>query len=270
MSRFGHYARFIAASLLLTRRKPLEIQKKKKKKTTTPAKTGFPRITTRRFQFCGPPDSAGLNRGRDAGDIHMGAGFKSSSWWPRANDLAPVAMQFDADGRLWVVEMNGFMPTWMAKGEDVENGRVVVLEDTATTVEWIKRDVPRQLILPRAIMLRKGGALVAVPPRLWCPDANGDLKAMSRCFSSHYTAGGNRSICPRCSSLRHWIYNAKSNRRFRFMPGATENETPCLAVSGDCQDDFGRLFTTTTATTPGRSRAECLPFPQPDFKNAQG
>ena len=39
----------------------------------------------------------------------------------------PVAMQFDGDGRLWVVEMNGYMPNVDGKGEDVQSGRVVIL-----------------------------------------------------------------------------------------------------------------------------------------------
>src|SRR5688572_3475300 len=35
----------------------------------------------------------------------------------------PVAMEFDPDGRLWVVEMRGYMPTAEGTGEDEPNGR---------------------------------------------------------------------------------------------------------------------------------------------------
>src|SRR4029079_18041733 len=42
---------------------------------------------------------------------------------------APVAIQFGPDGRMWVVEMNGYSPVLGGEGEDDPNGRVVVLRD---------------------------------------------------------------------------------------------------------------------------------------------
>ena len=73
----------------------------------------------------------------------------------------PVAMQFDEDGRLWVVEMNGYMPNIDGKNEDVPNGRVVVLEDTNGDGKMDRRTVfLDKLVMPRAILLRKGGALI--------------------------------------------------------------------------------------------------------------
>src|SRR5258706_8759 len=42
----------------------------------------------------------------------------------------PVVAQFDPDGRLWVVEMRGYMPDMDGNGEDAPIGRVVVLTDT--------------------------------------------------------------------------------------------------------------------------------------------
>ena len=42
---------------------------------------------------------------------------------------APVAIQFGPDGRMWVVEMNGYSPVLGGAGEDAPNGRVVVLRD---------------------------------------------------------------------------------------------------------------------------------------------
>jgi hypothetical protein len=41
----------------------------------------------------------------------------------------PVAMTFDEKGRMWVVEMNGYMPDIEANGEDIPNGKIVILED---------------------------------------------------------------------------------------------------------------------------------------------
>src|SRR5262245_35107619 len=41
----------------------------------------------------------------------------------------PVAIAFGTDGRLWVVEMRGYMPDVDGAGEDAPTGRVVVLSD---------------------------------------------------------------------------------------------------------------------------------------------
>src|SRR5687767_14282630 len=71
----------------------------------------------------------------------------------------PVAIQFDEDGRMWVVEMRGYMPNIDGKGEDEPNGRVVILEDTNGDGRMDQETVfLDKLVMPRAIMLRKGGA----------------------------------------------------------------------------------------------------------------
>ena len=41
----------------------------------------------------------------------------------------PVAMAFDEFGRLWVVEMRGYMPTIDGKGENEKVGRIKILID---------------------------------------------------------------------------------------------------------------------------------------------
>ena len=42
---------------------------------------------------------------------------------------APVSMDFDSKGRMWVVEMNGYMPNLEGIGEEIPNGRITILED---------------------------------------------------------------------------------------------------------------------------------------------
>ena len=48
----------------------------------------------------------------------------------------PVAIDWDPQGRLWVVEMPGFMPDIAAAREHDPIGRIVVLEDTDGTAAW--------------------------------------------------------------------------------------------------------------------------------------
>ena len=42
----------------------------------------------------------------------------------------PVAIRFDEDGRMWVVEMRGFMPNTERTGEFDIPGRISILDDT--------------------------------------------------------------------------------------------------------------------------------------------
>src|SRR5690606_24848208 len=43
--------------------------------------------------------------------------------------IAPVAMTFDEKGRIWVVEMDGYMPDTLGTGEDEPVGRIAILTD---------------------------------------------------------------------------------------------------------------------------------------------
>ena len=79
----------------------------------------------------------------------------------------PVAAVFGPDGRLWVVEMRGYMPDLDGKGEDLPVGRVVVLRDTDGDGRFDESKVfVDQLVLPRAIELVGDGVLVGAPPEL--------------------------------------------------------------------------------------------------------
>lgn len=100
----------------------------------------------------------------------------------------PVAMDIDADGRLWVVDMPSYMPVhdmgeWeTAAREQVPKGRVIVLEDTNGDGKMDKKRIFREhLILPRSIKVLADGILVAEPPNVWfISDTNGDGKGDRR------------------------------------------------------------------------------------------
>jgi mono/diheme cytochrome c family protein/glucose/arabinose dehydrogenase len=90
----------------------------------------------------------------------------------------PVAIDWDTAGRLWAVEMPGFMANITGSNERDPIGRVVVLEDTDDDGRMNKRTVfADRLVLARSIKVLEQGVLVAEPPNLWLMrDVDGDLR----------------------------------------------------------------------------------------------
>ncbi len=160
--------------------------------------------------------------------------------------VVPVAMTFDERGRLWVAEMTGYMPDTVGTGEDARNGRIVILEDTTGDGAMDKRTVfADSLILPRALCIVGNGLLVAEPPRLWHYNINGDQAGKKTLVDSSYTTGGNVEHQPNglLRAMDNWIYNAKSDKRYRYDRGRwLKEETHFRGQWGISQDSYGRLF----------------------------
>ncbi len=89
----------------------------------------------------------------------------------------PVQFEFDPDGRIWAVEMRGYMRDIEGRDENASIGRVVVLEDTDGDTFMDKSTVFLDgLVMARTLQFVQGGVLVQEPPNLWfCQDTNGDL-----------------------------------------------------------------------------------------------
>ena len=160
----------------------------------------------------------------------------------------PVVITFDPDGRLWVVEMRGFMPDINGKGEKEPVGRVCVLEDTNSDGQMdISKIYIDSLILPRAIALVPGGALIAENGALWLTqDLNGDLRADTKTLIDSAYAGGPTPEHSGNGLLRNtdnWYYNARSRFRYRLIAGKWQRDsTEFRGQWGISQDDEGRLY----------------------------
>lgn len=165
---------------------------------------------------------------------------------PLIND--PVQIAFDPAGRLWVVEMTGFMPTPEALGEDHPNGKIVILEDTNHDGVMDKSTVfLDNLVLPRALTLIDGGAIIAEPPHLWlCKDTNGDLVSdMKTELCADYGSVGNPEHTANglLRGIDNWIYSANHGLRYRREGDAWRSEVTIMRGQwGISQDDAGRLF----------------------------
>ena len=168
----------------------------------------------------------------------------------------PVQIAFDPDGGLWVLEMRGYMPNIDGQGELEKAGDVAVLEDTDGDGKMDKRTVFLDgLVMPRALALVRGGALVAEPPNLWfCRDTNGDFKCDEKTIvATNYATQADPKLGARANhehtsngllrAIDNWIYSANHTTRFRNTDGAWQREpTSFRGQWGISQDDFGRLF----------------------------
>lgn len=157
--------------------------------------------------------------------------------------FVPIAMTFDEHGRLWVAEMTGYMPDTSGIGEDIPNGKIVILEDTTGDGRIDKRTVfIDSLVLPRALCIVGDELLVAEPPYLRA--YNLSTKA-STVVDAAYSEGGNVEHQPNglLRALDNWIYSAKSNKRYRRKNGRwLKEDTHFRGQWGITQDDRGRLF----------------------------
>lgn len=90
---------------------------------------------------------------------------------------SPVAMAFDEEGKLWVVEMRDY-PNGPAKGKPPE-GRIKVLEDRNNDGKYEhSRIFADKLLFGNGLLLWNGGVIVtAAPYVLYLKDTDGDGKA---------------------------------------------------------------------------------------------
>jgi putative membrane-bound dehydrogenase-like protein len=177
--------------------------------------------------------------------------------------LDPVAFDWDAKGRLWVVEMADY-PLGM-DGNGKAGGRVVMLEDTDADGRYDKRTViVNDLSYPTGILTWREGVIVTAAPDIFFIKPNGEKQVLFTGFST-----GNQQL--RVNGLRWgmdgWVYCAAGahhggynkgtqieskltgkkidlgSRDFRFKPDTGEFD-PQSGPSqfGRTRDDWGHWF----------------------------
>ena len=164
----------------------------------------------------------------------------------------PVMIDWDGEGRMWVVEMPGYMPDINAKGEHDPIGKIVVLEDTNNDGRMDKRTVFQDgLVLARWLKVLGRGVLVAEPPNLWLfEDTNGDLRADRRELVTKEYGRREGNVEHNANSLL-WaldnnIYTSEIDIDLRLKNGKFEvRKTLSRGQWGITQDDAGRIFRNT-------------------------
>ena len=167
----------------------------------------------------------------------------------------PVFIDWDPEGRMWAVEMPGYMRDITASKELEPLGRVVVFEDTNADGKMDKRTVFADgLVLARALKVLDRGVLVGEPPNLWLMrDTNGDLKMDSRELVTDTYGRRDANVEHNANGL-FWamdnrLYTSETDMYVRLRNGKFEvNKTLSRGQWGLSQDDAGRIYRNTNSS----------------------
>ncbi len=159
----------------------------------------------------------------------------------------PIFFEFDPDGRMWVVEYQGYMRDLAGTGEGDPICRVVVLEDTDGDGRMDKSTVfLDKLVMPRSFAFVKGGLLLQEPPKLFfCEDTDGDLRCDRKTEAGLLGVAGNPQHT--ANGLRYgidnWLHSADWPRKHRWRDGRITGEyTIQRGQFGVTFDETGRFF----------------------------
>src|SRR5882762_3316696 len=166
----------------------------------------------------------------------------------------PVAVDWDFDGRLWVVEMSGYMRNMAGANEHDPVGRVIVLQDENGDGRMDKRTVFADgLVLARAVKVLDRGVLVGEPPNVWLMhDTNGDLKMDTKELVTQ-TYGRREGRVEQNANgflwaMDNWMHTANADVFLRLKNGKFEvQKTLSRGEWSATQDDAGRVYRNTNS-----------------------
>jgi putative membrane-bound dehydrogenase-like protein len=169
----------------------------------------------------------------------------------------PVQITFDEIGRMWVVEMTGYMRDIDGTGEQDPIGNIAVLTDEDGDGTMDSRGLfASELVLPRGVVPLHGGALCVLPPELvFLRDEDGDGEFDTReVVATGLKAGlGNpeHAINSPTIGLDNWIHFANWSKRVRRVfdeDGEARWEIEPVRGGGQwglSMDDVGRFVRNT-------------------------
>jgi len=194
-------------------------------------------------------------------------GFVIESVAAEPNVFNPVALAFDAKGRIWVAEMSTYMPDVHGTGEMRPEGKIAVLADTDGDGELDERTVFLSgIVLPRTVAMVEGGIFYADQTSLYFVEVqikDGRLTpGIHEVVDADYAPGGSveHKTNAMLYGLDNWYYNARSDKKYRVLSheaalpkGAEEiyrnrywklvkATTDYRGQWGLSTDDYGRLY----------------------------
>lgn len=162
---------------------------------------------------------------------------------------SPIIIDFDPDGRMWVLELQAFLPD--TSGRDTQDPicDVAVLEDVDGNGTMDKRTVfADRLVLPRALKVLDHGVLIGEPPNLWLmKDTNGDLEADTKevVYKNYgrFIGGVEHNANGLLWAMDNVLYTSEWNENLRLKDGKFD-VLPSLSRGQwqSSQDDAGRVY----------------------------
>ncbi len=200
-----------------------------------------------------PDDSPALSPDAALKTFYMAPGYRLELVASEPLVQDPIVMDWDLQGRLWVIEMPGFVPDLQVPEPYMEPiGKVVVLEDTNRDGTMDKRTVFADgLILARSLKILEAGVLVAEPPNVWLmKDIDGDLKMDKKELVTDQYGRREARVEQNANGfywgLDNWMHTANSDVLLRFKDGKFEvQKTLSRGEWGVTHDDAGRVYRNT-------------------------
>jgi len=159
---------------------------------------------------------------------------------------APIAMDFDLQGRMWVLELPGYMANIDGAGEEDPTGSIVILNDRDGNGRMDESKIfLDKLVAPRTLLLAYNGLLYAEPPNLWFVEIENDKPGKKILVDTAYVLTGNieHQANGLTMNIDNWIYSSRSNARYQRKNGNwIKEQTAHRGQWGLTKDPLGRLF----------------------------
>ena len=171
----------------------------------------------------------------------------------------PVALTWDGNGRMYVVEMRGYMQSMDGAGAKDPTGRISRFEDTNGDGKFDKHSIFLDgLVEPRAVLYVGNGLLVGEPSDLWyCRDTDNDGKSDTKDKIYDKFSLRDSNVEHKANGLilgiDNWVYVSQHGRRYQFQGGKFRHEkAPRVGQWGLARNDEGRfLFSTNSIPAMG-------------------
>lgn len=205
------------------------------------------------------PNTAPLNPSDSMKLINLPEGFSLELVASEPQISEPVALTWDGNGKMYVVEMRGYMQSIDGAGAKDPVGRVSLFEDTNGDGHFDKHSVFLDgLVEPRAVLYIGNGLLVGEPSDLWyCRDTDGDGKSDTKDKVYDQFSLRESNVEHKANGLilgiDNWVYVSQHGRRYQFQGGEFRHEkVPRVGQWGLARNDEGRfLFSSNSVPAMG-------------------
>jgi glucose/arabinose dehydrogenase/mono/diheme cytochrome c family protein len=192
----------------------------------------------------------------------------------------PAALAWDGNGRMYVAQLETYMQTIDAKGQDEPRSRVLLLEDTDNDGRMDKSSVFLDGLVSPRMLLCVGRELLVNETNTYniyaYQDADGDGKAEQKRIVYRNDAPAFGNVEHQRSgldwNLDNWIYVTTDPVRFKYRNGRLEVDTLVSGSNGQwglTHDNHGRLFFSRAASGLAATGFQINPaYGQLDFGDA--